>query len=82
MEVRASIAVVLMAVSIAGAEERYTALALDDAGRDSSEIVREAGPAGGTILPAQERGGFVALGARQPIELRRPYRGGYIGDYL
>jgi hypothetical protein len=76
------IAVGLVWVCLLGAEERLTASALDGAGHDSGVIAHDAGPLGGTILHEQERGGYVALGARQPIVLRRPYRGGPVGDYV
>jgi hypothetical protein len=82
VEVGKKIAVGLTVVSLVGAGERLTAGALDYAGHDSREIAHDAGPLSGTILPAQEYGGYLALGPCQPIELRRPYRGGCIGDYL
>ena len=56
---------------------------LDGTGRDSSMIAADAGSAGGTILHAQEQGGYVALGPRQRVEPSvRRYLGGPIGDYL
>jgi hypothetical protein len=82
VDVGKPIALGLTVVSLAGGGEKLTAWALDDAGHDSSDIARDAGPLGGTILHDQERGGYVALGWRQPIELRRPYRGGSPSDYL
>jgi hypothetical protein len=81
MEVGKSIALGLVWVSLAGAGERLTASALEGTGHDSGVIAQDTGPLSGTILPEQ-RGGYVALGARQPIVLRRPYRGGPVGDYV
>lgn len=69
----------LAAASVSGAIEETTALALDDAGRDSTVIAAEAGPMRGTVPHDQERGGYVALDARQRVELVvRRYRGGTI----
>jgi hypothetical protein len=82
MEVGRKTATFLAVVTVGfGATEEITAQTLDDAGRDSTAIAADAGPLSGTILHDQERGGYVALDARQRVEAARRYRGGCIGDY-
>jgi len=83
MELGRKTATLLVVASVGGgALEETTVLALDDAGRDSSDIAAEAGPPRGTLLHDQERGGYLALDARQRVELVvRSYRGGCISDY-
>jgi hypothetical protein len=83
MEVGRKTATFLVVVSVGfGATEEITARTLDDAGRDSTAIAADAGPLSGTILHDQERGGYVALHARQRVEVPAGrYRGGCIGDY-
>jgi hypothetical protein len=82
MEVGRKTATFLVVVSLGGATEVITAGALEDAGRDSTVIGADAGPLSGTILHDQERGGYVALDARQRVEVAASrYRGGCISDY-
>jgi hypothetical protein len=80
MEVGKPVALGLTTLSLAGAEER--AIALFHAGEAPGDSVHDAGAARGTLLFEQEQRGYVALGWRQPIELRHPYRGGSLSDYL
>jgi hypothetical protein len=83
MDVGKKTATFLIIMCAGGGEiEEATAQVLNDAGRDSSNIAAEAGPSRGTILHDQERGGYLALDARQRVELVvRRYRGGCISDY-
>jgi hypothetical protein len=82
MEVGKKTATLLAVLSAVGGIEDAAAHKLDDAGRDSSRIAAEAGSPRGTILHDQERGGYLALDARQRVELVvRRYRGGSISDY-
>lgn len=81
MRVGKPIAIGLAGLSLLGAEERITAWSLDGAGLDSSSITADAGPLGGTILHEQAKGGYVALGPRQRVDvIARRYHGGAI-DY-
>jgi hypothetical protein len=84
MEVGRKTATFLIVVTVGGgATEEITARALEDAGRDRTMIASEAGPLSGTILHDQEKGGYLALDARQRVELVvRRYRGGSISDYF
>jgi hypothetical protein len=82
MEVGKTTATFLAVVSAVGGMEEAATQVLDGAGRNSSHIAAEAGPPRGTILHDQERGGYLALDARQRVELVvRRYRGGSISDY-
>jgi hypothetical protein len=82
MDVGKKTATFLIMCAGGGAIEEITVQALDDAGRDSSHVAAEAGPPRGTILHDQDRGGYLALDARQRVELVvRRYRGGSISDY-
>jgi hypothetical protein len=73
----------LTTLTLAGASEEITMQTLDGTGRESGMIAADAGLAGGTVVHAQEQGGYVALGPRQRVEPTvRRYLGGSAGDYL
>ena len=81
LEIRRPLALRLIVVSLGGAGVKLAAQ-LDEGLYSHPEVAHDAGPLSGTILHQQEGGGFAALDSRHPVELRRQYRGGALGDYL